>query len=301
MEYREKILSLAQIAPLLPSGVAKALNTNSILAGAMLSEMCAKGILKTSTLKVGGSPLYYKPGNEAQLLNHIESLNEKDRRAALKLKEEKIIRETEADPLTRVCLAAVKDFAKPLIVAYENKQETFWKWFELTDQEAEDLIRNKLEPQKIMPPTQKVQPEPIKTETKQAEPKTIEKPKQEIIEKPKPVQETLSPKTAAAPTGDFWDKIHGFCTQNNIALHEKTIVKKKTDFDLIVEIQSPVGTLSYYCKARSKKKITDADISAAYVQGQIKKLPVIFLTDGELTKQANAVLSQLKGITVKRV
>jgi len=293
MEYREKILSLAQTAPLLPSGVAKALNTDTMLAGAMLSEMCAKGILKTSTLKVGGSPLYYKPGNETQLLNHLGSLNEKDRRAALKLKEEKIIRETEADPLTRVCLATVKDFAKPLIVAYENNQETFWKWFELSDKEAEELIRNKLEPQKITP-TQKVQPEPIK-----ADPKTIEKPKAEA--KTVPVQGTLAPKPKQEPAGDFWDKIHGFCAQNSITLHEKTTVKKKTDFDMIVEIPSPVGTLSYYCKARSKKKITDADISAAYVQGQIKKLPVIFLTDGELTKQAQTVLAQLKGITVKRV
>ncbi len=281
MEYRDKILGLAQNAPLLPTGVAKALSTNSILAGAMLSEMCSKGLLKTSTLKVGGSPLYYVPGKEAQLLNHISSLNEKDRRTVLLLQEEKIIRENEADPLTRVSLQVVKDFAKPLIVQHENGQETFWKWFELDDKQAEAVIRERLEPPKAL------QPQKLQTE-----------PKQET--KPKPVQETLAPKTTA-PSGDFWDKLHGFFTQNNITLHEKTTVKKKTDFDLIVEIPSPVGILSYYCKARSKKKITDADISAAYVQGQIKKLPVIFLTDGELTKQAQTVLAQLKGITVKKV
>ena len=286
MEYRDQILALAQTAPLLPSGVAKALNTNSIMAGAMLSEMCSKGVLKTSALKVGGSPLYYKPGNEAQLFNHIGSLNEKDRRTVLKLKEEKIIRETEADPLTRVSLATVKDFAKPLTVSYDNKQETFWKWFELADADAEELIRLIIEPPKTQPEKPKLAETPKKAETLKP------------VEAQQKVLEPTEKKTE--PTGNFWDKIHGFFTQNNITLHEKTAVKK-TDFDLILELPSPVGTLTYYCKARSKKKITDADISAAYVQGQIKKLPVIFLTDGELNKQAITVLSQLKGITVKKV
>jgi hypothetical protein len=297
MEYRDKILSMAQTAPLLPSNVAKALSTNSIMAGAMLSEMCAKGLLKTSTLKVGGSPLYYAPGKEAQLLNHLSSINEKDRRTVLRLQEEKIIRENEADPLTRVSLQTVKDFAKPLIVQYNNQQETFWKWFELSDKDAENLIRQKIEPTpqpKAQPEPPKASPEPVKSAEK---PKSAPKP----VEKPRPVQETLAPKPAAEPAGDFWEKLHGFFAQSSITLQEKTVIKKKTDFDLLVELPSPVGTLAYYCKARSKKKITDADISAAYVQGQIKKLPVIFITDGELTKQAQAILGQLKGITVKQV
>ena len=289
MEYRDKILSLAQAQPLLPNTVAKALSTNSIMAGAMLSEMCSKGLLKTSALKIGGSPLYYVPGKEEQLLNHLQNLNEKDRRTVLKLQEEKVIRETESDPLTRVSLATVKDFAKPLIVSYEGKQETFWKWFALPDKEAEEQIRQKLEPQKkeIKQPEQKIQTQ---------EPK----PPRDITPEKPPIQETLAPKPAE-PSGDFWEKLHTFFTQNNITLIDKTTIKKKTDFDLIMEVPSPVGKLTYYCKARSKKKLTDSDISAAYVQGQIKKLPVILLTDGELTKQAHAILSQLKGITIKKV
>ena len=125
MEYREPILVLARQRPILPTAVAKALNTTSILAGAMLSEMSSKGLLKISFLKVGGSPLYYVPGNESQLLNHTKNLNEKDRQAVEKLKQEAIIRETATDPLTRVSLAQVKDFAIPLIVEYDGKQERF--------------------------------------------------------------------------------------------------------------------------------------------------------------------------------
>ncbi len=292
MEYREQILTLARTAPLLPSSVAKSLNTNSILAGAMLSEMCSKGLLKTSKLKVGGSPLYYIPGNEVQLLNHLASLNEKDRRTVEKLRAEKIIRQSEADPLTQVSLASIKDFAKPLAVTYESKQETFWKWFELSDQDAEAFIREKLEP------THKTELQPPKTE--QLPPKTgTPKPEQQKVLTQEPAAKPTPKETK--PAGDFWAQVQQFFSTNNITLLEQSVVKRKLEFDLIIELPSPVGTLSYYCKARSKKRISDADISAAYVQGQIKKLPVIYLTDGEPTKQAHALLSQLKGITLKRV
>lgn len=291
MEYRDKIIALAQNTPLLPSTVAKALNTNSILAGAMLAEMSSKGIVKVSALKVGGSPLYYLPGKEEQLLNYLESLNEKDRRTVQKLQQEKIIRHSEADPLTQVSLIQVKDFAKPLKVSYENKEETFWKWFTLTDKEAEDLIREKLEGK---PKEQETQQAELPKETVQ-ETITQEKREQETPkEQPKP------PKSKKAPTDDFWQQIQTFLHKNSITLQEKTAIKK-TEYDLILDLPSPVGKLTYYCKARSKKKITEGDISAAYVQGQIKKLPVILLINGELTKQAKTIQSQLKGITITKV
>lgn len=293
MEYREKILTLARTQPVLPSGVAKALNTNSIMAGAMLSEMCSKGLLKTSALRVGGSPLYLIPGNEAQLLNHLNSLNEKDRKTVELLRENKVIGEREADPLTRVSLTTIKDFAKPLTVTYNNQNETYWKWFEITDDEAKHHIGKKINPQPV-----KEQP---KQETKKEIAESIqqERPKQETKVDPAETKEKIPEKPK--PTGEFWQDILNFLKENNITLVQHEQIKKKTEYDMIVELDSPVGKLTYYCKARSKKKLTDADISAAYVTGQIKKLPTILLTDGELNKQANAILTQLKGITIKKL
>jgi len=292
MEYREKILSLARLNPVLPNMVAKALNTDSILAGAMLSEMSSKGLLKISKLKVGGSPLYYIPGNEEQLLRHLQGMNEKDRKTVELLKAEKIMSHKEADPLTQVSLTKIKDFAKPLNVVINGSQETFWKWYSVTDQEAEQLIK-----EKIMPT-----PKPIEKPVLAPVQKVIEKP---IIEEPinKPVQKSLVKKSVSTSvvSEDFWDEVQNFFSTNKIKIIEQTVVKKKTDYDIVVELPSPVGTLQYYCKARGKKKIGDADISAAYVQGQLRKLPILFLTNGELTKKAQTVLSQLKGIIVKQV
>jgi hypothetical protein len=279
MEYRDKVLSVAKTSPVLPMQIAKALSTDSMMAGAMLSEMVSKGLLKTSSLKVGGSPVYYVPGNEAQLLNFRQNLNEKDRRTVELLEKEKVLRESEVDPLTRVSLGLIKDFAKPLIVTYDGKQETFFKWFLVGDKEAEEHIRIKLQPAEAQPVEKKV--EAVKPE-------------------PMEQQQVLEPKPAKL-SGDFWDRMQSFFASNNIKILEQTVVKKKTEFDLLLQLPSPVGSLTYYCKARSKKRVSDSDLSAAYVQGQIKKLPVILLIDGELSKQAKELQGQLKGLVVSKV
>jgi len=312
MDYREQILQLGHNAPLLPNTVAKALNSNGILAGAMLSEMVAKGQLKTSALKVGGSPLYYIPGKEEQLLSFSNYLNEKDKRTLALIQEHKVMREKDCDPLVRVSLSIIKDFSKPLVVEYNGIQETFYKYFLVSDEEAKTLIKAQLtsngandvlqtkteETPKNTQEVQEIKKEEVKQAAKQEQKQEKKEIKQEKLQKEEKTEKT---KKIETPNGDFWEQLLGYFSKHNIKINEHTVIKKKTDFDLILDIPSPVGKLTYYCKARSKKKLTDADISSAYVTGQIKKLPIIFITDGELNKKAQELASQLKGITVTQL
>lgn len=83
---------------------------------------------------------------------------------------------------------------------------------------------------------------------------------------------------------------------------ETNIVKKSTELDFIIKIPSPVGPLRYFCKAKTKKKVTHADLSALYVQGETKKLPVLFLTKGELNKKAKGMLeNEFKNMRVQQL
>jgi len=85
---RDDVIGLVRSkGPILPSHVAKAINTNIIMASAYLSELVASKIINISNTKVGGSPLYYAPGQEASLLKFADNLNEKERRALELLKE----------------------------------------------------------------------------------------------------------------------------------------------------------------------------------------------------------------------
>ena len=53
--------------PVIPSKVAKAIGKDIIMASAILSELSSSNKVRISKLKVGGSPVYYLPGQESRL------------------------------------------------------------------------------------------------------------------------------------------------------------------------------------------------------------------------------------------
>ena len=360
MDYRDKILSMAKIAPVLPVQVAKALNTNSLFASAMLSELVSKDLLKVSNLTMGSSPLYYLPELGGQLQGYADRLNAKDKKAYDLLKEKKVLREDALDPLTRVSIKNIKDFSRPLEVTLNDKKEIFWKWYLLSDSEAEVIIKQILnieapktvEPKVVQEQVQEPVQQAVEQQTQPAAALNEEKPKRasrqrklveapaekEIVreiqkkapvqqkkeriekekiekreetkikeEKPAFIAETKSAIKAAAEsympgidTSDpFLRQLMKFFQKNNIKVLEQKTVKKKTDYEFIVELNSVVGSLTYFCKAKNKKRVSEADLSSAFVQGQLKKLPVLVIAPGELTKQAQDIAKELKGIAVK--
>ena len=93
----------------------------------------------------------------------------------------------------------------------------------------------------------------------------------------------------------FLDKITLFFIQKNAAINETMIIKKNSEIDLIVEIPEEHGTKKYYCKAKNKKSINETDLTNAFIKGHGKGLPVFFITSGEATNDAKALLeSDLK-------
>src|SRR3989338_4968630 len=117
MSNHDKICELIRnTGPILPLQAAKLINSDTIIASAHLSDLVATKRLKISHVKVGGSPVYYLPGQEPSLQNFTNQLNEKEKRAYELLREKKILQDTELEPLFRVALRNLKDFAVPLTV-----------------------------------------------------------------------------------------------------------------------------------------------------------------------------------------
>ncbi len=278
-DNKEKILSLVrEKGPLLPSDIYKELDTSVLFASAMLGELVSKNLLKLTSLKRGSSPYYYLPGQEPKLENLNQFLNEKEKRAYVLLKEKGILRDLDMPPQVRVSLRAIKDYALPLQVNYNDKTEIFWKWFLLPKEEAEETIKEILKIKKT--PVKKIK------ETMKKMLKTKEKPKKDLTD----------------ASSQFIEQISGYFKNNNITVLSKEIIRKKSEIDYSIELQSAVGTLKYYCKAKNKKKINDSDLASAYVQGQQKKLPVLLLITGELTKRAKEMLDkEFKGLTIKKI
>src|SRR3989338_11307235 len=75
--------------PLIPSQISKEIGTNILMASAILSELASKNDVKISSVKVGGTPLYYVPGQEAKLQNYLASMPQKEQEAFEQLKLER--------------------------------------------------------------------------------------------------------------------------------------------------------------------------------------------------------------------
>ncbi|MEM2121098.1 MAG: hypothetical protein QXU20_00355 [Candidatus Woesearchaeota archaeon] len=313
MPKEEEVLSFLRIkGPIVPSQLAENFKTSILIASAILSELSSRGIVKISNLKVGNSPLYYLPGQESKLQDFISKLNEKDRQTVLILKEKKVMQDSLLDPLTRVSLRQVKDFAKPFFVKKNNEDVLFWRWYLLDEESAKKLIAQETVEQK-----------PILKEEKE-----IPKIKQEVIKqdvikedfKEKTIQKTTTPispifekenivlskpkkqKTKIQEQTEFLSQILNFFRQNNITVDNQEIISKNKEFDFIIKIKTPVGELNYYCKVLNKKSINEADLSKVFVQAQSKKLPAILLITGKLTKKAREFFErEVSSLIIKEI
>ncbi len=319
MDNRQKIIQLIRSrGPSLPVHISKQIGTNILMASAIMSEMVSNGTLKVSNLKIGGSPLYYLPGQESKLENFSDKLNPKDRQTMEKLRNKKVLREKTLQPLTRVSLRKIKDFSRALKVRTEEGIEIFWKWHSLPDSQAEEIIREMLgkKPEvKVEEKPQKEEPEsiePQETEKKEQrqeaseEPNKEEKPDKKQEEPKKKEKKEEEPKEEkfvdTTVEDEFLDIIKKFMDKNEIEIIEQEVVRKSSDINLVIRVPSAVGPLKFYCKAKSKKKSNHTDLAAAMVQGQMKKLPAMYLTTGEVTQTAKDMLhKEFKGMVLKQI
>jgi len=138
----ESILSfLKEKGPSTPVQVARHLDTSMLFASAMLSQVASKGRVGITHLKIGGgSPLYYLKEDKERLQEFAEKLGNKEKRAYDLLLEKGVLKDSEQEPLVRVSLRAIKDYAIPLTVTQGEVRETFWKWYLLSEVEAKEKI-----------------------------------------------------------------------------------------------------------------------------------------------------------------
>ncbi|MFH1316967.1 MAG: hypothetical protein ABII01_05605 [Candidatus Woesearchaeota archaeon] len=166
-----------------------------------------------------------------------------------------------------------------------------------TELKPEPRPEPKLDPIPVTPlktkPIQKRLITPIKLIKEKI--KKIEKPKVEIYQE-KRVDKPLKP-----IKDELFERSNEFFQKNKIEVKKSEIIKKG-EVDFIIKVPSVVGGIEYYCKARSKKRISEPDISSAFIQGKEKNLPVLYLNDGDLSKKVEELLpTRFKGLIYKRL
>lgn len=322
MQDLDKIIQFLKfIGPTLPAKVAKNIRTDQLLASAMLSDLAAQKKVKLSSLKIGGSPLYYLPGQEEQLYNFASgNLNPKDLTTLEKLKEKKVLREVDLELLEKVGLRNLKDFAIPLNVKVEDKPELFWKWHLSNVEEVNKVIagilagspeiemvqETVLKP--VLEPTFESEIVPVKTIESNLIPETKPEPKPEIIvekrieptteikiEQQQTLMEESSPiekvkRKRREIADEFTPQLRKYFEELRVLINSEEVIRKNSELNFLLKVPSSVGYITYFGKAKAKGKCDEKDLSAAYMEAQIKKLPLLFLYTTELTKKALEML-----------
>ncbi len=301
-----KVLDIVkQSGPVLPVDIASKIGQNTIITGAILSDLVKSKKVLVSHTKVGGSPVYYLPEQRHRLQDLYKYLNEKDQRAFDYLKREGLLQDSRLEPLQRVCLRNIRDFAKPLEVSVRGEKILFWKWYLLSNEDAQKKLHEIFKPKKegmsnADEPKKEHEKQVEEKQTVKAEPKSDGKEKETQKEEPKfQVQKKLSDdksekaadeKQEEKPVSDISDSLHQttakFFQSKQIDIEQIEIIKKNSEIDYVVLVPSNIGKIEFYVKAKKKKKVNEKDLAFTATQGQLKKLPVLFLITGELTKKA---------------
>ena len=331
-EIHEKIISaLRRRGPSLPIQMGKELNMSSLFVSAFLSELVDEKKIKISSLKVGGSPLYFLEGQEEKLENFYNYLHPKEIEALQLLKKDKILKDSEQEPAIRVALRAIKDFA----IGFMFNKEIYWRYMLVSLSEIDGLIKTRktlvrLESKSIpavsttstnlVTPTvsiikiekkEKIKIPKLTTDTSKvriaipgsvvptAKPININNPLVQTIHEAKPLITTKTKKQK--PKSEFVLSVINILNKNNFNIIEEKDYKEK-EYNCILEIKSELGPINFLTQAKDKKSITESDLKKILNNSQLIHLPALMLYTGELNKKSRDFLEEHKSILkVRRI
>src|SRR3989344_5973685 len=290
---KNRIVEIIKLkGPSLPIRLAKQLNISSLFVSAFLSELAEEKRIKISSLKVGGSPLYFLEGQENQLEKFQQFLNSKEKEAFELLKQSQILRDSEQEPAIRVALRAIKDFA----IAFKKDEEIFWRYILVSESDVKNILEPeiKIEAKKEYKTEKKAG---IQEKEEKPAKKKPAKPKKElvleIIKKPKPAPETPFQKPLAIfqeklkkekPKSEFALKVIDFINKNFKLIEEKEY--KAKEYLCIVQAETNLGPINFLTQAKDKKTISDSDLQKLLSIAQSIPLPALMLCIGSLSKKA---------------
>ena len=318
---------IRQQGPILPSHVPAYIAKSLLFASAMLSDLRSRGLVKLSNLRVGGSPLYFLSGQEPMLEKFLPKLHEKDQQTASLLQNTKLLRDDAQTSLVRVGLRTIKDFAIPFSIQNEGKEVLFWRWHSCPQEEATILAEKTLVA--VIPPVQPAvelvipahpstipqsskiidavtePPKAKQVQRSKAKPKINRQEKLPIPRMPEPiVQEVPTHPNQIDPlcAQDAWyKKLEKFFMAKNCMIHSVKLIKKNSEVEGRIFMQTAFGSVPYYFRAKNKQKISDSDLAVALASASASHLPCIFLGGGSLSKAAEDLRKSYPSIIIEQV
>lgn len=102
---------------------------------------------------------------------------------------------------------------------------------------------------------------------------------------------------------EFFPQLEVFFSKLKVGVEQKETIRKNAEMNFLLKVPTAVGKMTYFCKAKQKRRCDEKDMSSAYMEAQMKKLPLLFLYTGELNKKAEEMLESgaFENVIVKKV
>ena len=302
-ETHEKIINvLREKGPSLPINIAKAVEISSLFVSAFLSELTNQKRIKVSSLKVGGSPLYYVGGHEKKLEDYYKYLHPRESEAFLLLREHKVLRDSDQDPATRVALRSIKDFS----VGFKIDGQIYWRFVSVPKEDVDGILNGDKNNESLPsnpsnPPTHLLSDEEANPPTREQSQISSSALVNKVV-KEKPIQiasnknEFNNPvvvrnikKKKQKPKSDFVRNVITFIRNKNLEIVEEKDYKVK-EYNCIIRIKSELGSMDFLTQAKDKKTITEGDFKKLLSKAQSIPLPAFMLYSGDISKKAKEYL-----------
>ena len=323
MDREQIIRFLRTKGPSVPNDIKKALGGDTLIFGAILSELVSRNQVKLTKVKKGASPFYFLPGQEPLIEKLIPFLNPKDQQTIQLIKQQKVIKEAEHSLFVRVSLRNIPDFAKEFMMQTKEGQYRFWRYYLVSEQEAVEILKEKYNPKPKLEEQKEEQKQKdeiiethkenktIKTEIKPQHTKnTITGRRLQIADsqpltadrrslKTEQQSLTINPSLEKTP---FYEEIINYFNKTNIEMLSEEQISKDREYSFTINIPSPIGKLKMYCRARNKKKLNEGDVAPALLKSKSQDLQCLFLTNGEFTKKSLQKMNkEYKGLIIKQL
>lgn len=128
-----------------------------------------------------------------------------------------------------------------------------------------------------------------------------EEPREKAQEEREKKEEKKGKEDREEPEDSLEERVTQFLKEKGAEIVKKDVIRKKYEINLIIKVKSLFGHRNFFVKARSKKRINEKELGLAYLEGNEKKMPTIFLTDGELTNKAQEYANKELGSVFKIV
>jgi len=289
---KDRIISFMQRrGPSLPIPIAKEIQLSTLFASAFLSELASEKRIKISKMKVGGSPLYFLPGQENMLENFAHHLKSKEKEAFFILKENKFLKDSEQDPSIRVALRELRDFAFP----FKSYEELFWRYLtssesEFQEKKKEEYIEIKKE---ISIEQVKEKEEIIPLTTSLIKEKLLdifEKKKEARYKEKKKLVKKQPKKSFKKQEETFFNKVKENLNKKSIEIIDIIGISKK---EIILKVKEEK---EYVLFAINKKKITEKEIVKAYKKAKEYELEFKIFFFGDIPKRIGELMISAKNL-----